>query len=122
MRKQTKSSMTSKLDKICSLIIRKQGKCCMCADEQYERLQCAHIFSRTYRNTRWDLNNLLCLCASCHFYTHRNPLIFAEFVKEYLGEYKYAQLRNYHNLVKRFTLPEMMNLYEALRKEYETND
>lgn len=115
MKKQTKSSLTTKLDKECSRIVRSRGKCELCWKEEYSKLQCCHIFSRTYRNTRWSLQNLLCLCASCHFESHRNPLMFSEFVMEYLGDYKYQELKAQHLAIKRWNIIEMQELLQSLK-------
>ena len=114
MRKQTKSSLTRKLDKAVSRIVRARGMCEFCSISDYDKLQCCHIFSRTYRNTRWDLKNLLCLCARCHFLSHRNPIDFTESVKQYLGDYEYTQLRLRHNAIKRYTLQDMAELLTTL--------
>ena len=114
MKHQTKSSLTRKLDKEVSRIVRARGMCEFCSMTDYEKLQCCHIFSRTYRNTRWDLNNLLCLCASCHFKSHRNPIDFTESAKQRLGEYEYTQLRIRHNAIKRYTLQDMQSLLTIL--------
>lgn len=116
MRKQTKSSLTRKLDSECSRLIRSIGYCVMCHKSDYEKLQCAHIFSRTYRSVRWDLDNLLSLCASCHFHSHRNPLLFAEFVKNHLGDYKYQSLKGRAIALKRWTIPEMQDLLDGLKE------
>lgn len=115
MAKPTRSSMTNKLDKICSLIIRSHGQCVMCLQTDYEKLQCAHIYSRTYRSVRWDLENLLPLCASCHFYSHKNPLIFAEFVQGHLGSVKYQSLKARATAIKKWALHEMVSYYESLQ-------
>lgn len=45
------------------------------------RLECAHIISRRYANTRTDLDNAICLCSSAHRYFTANPLDFAAFVE-----------------------------------------
>lgn len=116
MAKPTRSNMTNKLDKICSLIVRSHGQCVMCLQTDYEKLQCAHIYSRTYRSTRWDLNNLLPLCASCHFYSHRNPLIFAEFVKGHLGPVNYKSLKQRATSIKQWGLQEMVDYYNTLKE------
>lgn len=111
--------MTRKLDSRCSLIIRSRMECAWCCNhvESISDLQCAHIFSRTYRNTRWDLDNLVNLCPGCHFYGHRNPIAFVEFIKNtWLSVYKYEQLKIKHNAIKRWTLQEMVDLYEELGK------
>lgn len=117
MRKPTKSSMTRKLDIRCSLIIRSRMECAWCCVrvESISDLQCAHIFSRTYRNTRWDLDNLLPLCPKCHFYGHRNPIAFVEFIKAmYLTCNQYENLKQKHNLIKKWSLNEMVDLYNSL--------
>ena len=118
MKKQTKSSLTRKLDKECSRIVRARGGCQWgvsknCSND-YDKQQCAHIFSRTYRNTRWNLNNLLSLCVGCHFEAHKNPILFTEFVQRHLGEYNYQELKMQHNAIKRYTLQEMQELLKTL--------
>ncbi len=116
MRKITKTGLTRKLDSEVSRITRSLGYCVSCHKTDYEKLQCCHIFSRTYRNTRWDLKNLLCMCAGCHFEAHRNPIKFVEKVQEYLGEYEYTALKTRHNAIKKWTLCEMSELLESLKK------
>jgi hypothetical protein len=115
MKKQTKKSMTVKLDKECSRVVRSQGRCAWCGNTDYSKLQCCHIFSRTYRAVRWDLLNLLCLCAGCHFRGHKNPVLFTEFVKEYLGEFKYEELKIRATAIKKWTLGEMVDYYDKLK-------
>lgn len=115
MRKQTKTGLTRKLDAEVSRITRLQGYCVSCWNKDYSKLQCCHIFSRTYRNTRWDLKNLLCMCAGCHFEAHKNPIKFVEKVREYLGEYEYQALKTRHNAIKKWKIYEMEELLESLK-------
>lgn len=115
MAKATKSSLTRKLDKVCSLIVRK-NPCAKCGEAQYDKLQCAHIFSRTYRSVRWDLLNLLSLCASCHFWAHRNPILFQEFIYEYLGENQYFALKQRAAALKKWSLTEMVEMYAQFKR------
>lgn len=116
MKKPTKTGLTNKLDKECSRIIRSQGICVSCGENDYSKLQCCHIFSRTYKNTRWDLMNLLCMCAGCHFESHKNPIMFVERVRQHLGEYNFNQLKARHNFIKRWTIPEMQDLLKSLQE------
>jgi len=116
MKKQTKNSLTVKLDRECSRIVRARGGCQWCGEPDYSKLQCAHIFSRTFRNTRWDLHNLICLCARCHFEAHQKPILFTEFVRNVLGEYFYASLKSNHNAIKRWTVTEMEELWQTLKQ------
>ena len=72
-------------------LTRERGSCQNCGTTQ--SLQCAHIISRKYSNTRTDLDNALCLCASCHMRFTDNQIDFAEFVIGIVGESRYAELR-----------------------------
>lgn len=114
MRKPTKTSLTRNLDKEVSRIVRSLGECAKC--HKTEQLETSHIFSRRYRNLRWTLMNCICLCKSCHYYFHANPIIYGEFVREYLGEVNYIQLKTQANITKKWTLQEMSELLETLKK------
>lgn len=70
----------AKADKLFSLIVRSVGSCQACGENRYEQLQTAHIISRRYNNTRCDLDNAICLCASCHRHFTDHPVKFGEFV------------------------------------------
>lgn len=113
--KPTKSSMSNKLDKICSEITRSVGQCEWCGCADYAKLQCAHIHSRTYKSVRWDLKNLICLCAKCHFYGHKNPLAFTDFVHNYLGDYEYTALRIRAKPTSHHKLHHLIELYASLK-------
>jgi len=115
MRKSTKKSLTRKLDKVCSEIVRSRGYCVKC--QKTKNLQACHIFSRTYRSVRWDIQlNILCLCAGCHFHAHKNPVLFTEFVRNYLGDLNYASLKRIATSIKKWTLVEMQELYDILKQ------
>ena len=73
-----------------ALITRDFGKCMKC--NRQHALQCAHIISRKYSQTRTDLNNAFCLCASCHMYFTDNPVEFGQFTIDQIGEENYYAL------------------------------
>jgi hypothetical protein len=68
----------AKCDTTFSLIIRSIGECENCYKTEY--LQCAHIISRRYSNTRTDLRNAFCLCAGCHRRYTDHPREFSRFI------------------------------------------
>lgn len=78
-------------DTLFSKLVRLVGACVNCGG--VSALQCAHIVSRRYLCTRWDFDNAVCLCASCHlYYTHR-PLEWEAWVIERKGEDEYSALK-----------------------------
>jgi hypothetical protein len=77
----------AKADKIFSEIIRSIGECESCYKTEW--LQCAHICSRRYSNTRTDLRNAFCLCAGCHRRFTDHPREFSRFISDTWAEAYY---------------------------------
>ena len=46
---------------------------------------CAHIFTRSRRSTRWDTENALGLCRTCHAWAHAKPYLFTLLVASRTG-------------------------------------
>ena len=111
--KKTKKTLKRKLDKLVSEIIRKRGKCEHCGKNI--KLQVAHVFSRTYNSTRFYSDNLLCLCASCHWFFHKNPVLFGEWVKKHLGKKKYENLKRKKEQIKKWIIQELEEIYKKLK-------
>jgi hypothetical protein len=112
MKKPTKKSLTRKLDKAVSEKVRARGECAWC--KKTEGLEACHIFSRRYRSVRWDMDNLICLCHRHHFYSHSNPILFAEFIKEYLGKERYTQLKFRARMTKKWIIEELQELLTTI--------
>lgn len=73
------------LDVLFSKRIRERdgGRCVLCGSTSC--VQCAHLFSRRYKNTRWDPENAWTLCDRQHlYYTHR-PLEWDDLLRQRLG-------------------------------------
>lgn len=56
-------------------------------------LHAHHIFTRTRKATRHDLENGVALCYGCHMWAHRNPLDFHEWIEEQIGTATYDAVR-----------------------------
>ena len=89
----------NRLDREVSKKVRARGRCERCGNADPFRLQCCHIFSRRYSKLRHDENNLLCLCAACHFWAHANPVLFTLFVQGYKGNRHFQELIDVRNSI-----------------------
>lgn len=95
MKKKAPSiAMCDKLVRLAAL--KKYGeKCAICGKDG--GLNVHHIFGRTNRSVRWDLDNLIPLCVYHHvwgkFSAHLSPIEFIEFVKDKRGNEWYKRLR-----------------------------
>jgi hypothetical protein len=92
-KKKTKPrSIIKKLDRLFSECIRNIGQCEKCGSR--ENLQCAHVISRRHYNTRWDLENAICLCVKCHLYwSHKEPHAFVRWFDNKYGGSLYEVLK-----------------------------
>lgn len=114
-KKFNRKILKDQLDELFSLIIRNRGKCERCG--KTSPLNTAHIFSRRNLATRWDKDNVFCLCVGCHFWAHQSPILFAEFAKEKLGNEKYEKLKKKSIEIKKWGIKELENLLEKFREE-----
>ena len=114
-RKNERQKIKDELDKLFSIIIRDKGKCERCG--KTSPLNTAHIFSRRNLATRWDKDNVLCLCVGCHFWAHQNPIEFVEWINKLRGVSWYNKLREKANKVKKWTIPELKELLKEFEKE-----
>lgn len=114
-KKGTKSWYKQKCDTIFSKIVRSIGYCEKCGTT--ESLQCAHIEPRTNHTLRWDKNNALSLCYSCHIHwAHKNPREFTHWVEsEFPKKIKYIDKNK--NIFTKRSLPDYEDLYEKLKHE-----
>ena len=95
-----KTHATKRADKIFAAKVRSKGRCIgqtkywvgavfPCAGS----LQCCHLFSRRYRNIRWDYLNAVPGCAAHHLYMDTNPIQKDDLMLDLL-EHKYQELHD----------------------------
>jgi 5-methylcytosine-specific restriction endonuclease McrA len=112
-KRQTKKSISKICDKLWSKRILNAGRCERCGSVR--NLQAAHIFSRSLRSVRWELDNGLCLCGGCHiFWAHKNPVEFTEFVKGKLKEERYENLRKKAKTIVDLTHEDILQIQQYL--------
>lgn len=114
----SKTTVKRKIDTLFSQIIRERGKCEHCG--KTDNLQAAHIFSRSNMAVRWSFENVLCLCAGCHFWAHKNPILFVKWVEEYIGNERFVELSTVAVKIRKWTEPEMVEFHLLLKEQAES--
>lgn len=94
------------------------GKCEYCG--KTKGLNFHHIFSRSNKSTRWDLDNGVLLCAYHHvfshqFSAHKTPMLFADWIKELRGEDWYKSLRFRASVPFKPSIQELEDLLKKLK-------
>ena len=49
-------------------------------------MQCSHFIGRKHKSTRYDTDNVLCLCASCHAKVEEDPGLHTRVFTEIMGK------------------------------------
>ena len=119
-KKLTKTQLIKKCDTLWAEITKKRAgfRCEYCGETHY--LNSHHIFSRSNKSTRWDLNNACVLCPAHHtfsstFSAHKTSVEFVEWIKQKRGEKWYQELRKHASEVKQHTTQSLTLLLESLK-------
>lgn len=101
------------------LVKLKAGLKCEYCGTTTKQLHSHHIFSRSKKSTRWDIDNGICLCAGHHvlsstFSAHKTPTEFTYWFEKYKGKdfiemltFKSNQISKLHNFEKELLLKEL---------------
>ena len=109
-----------KLDAQClelwSKCIRTKQRVCRNCGSDY-RLQAHHIVQRTYKLSRYNTQNGLCLCAGCHFTEKIDPERFRSMIIGIIGEETYIAMQNKYRVQWKWTVPELREIRDGLKAE-----
>src|ERR1700751_5540242 len=112
-KKPKKSTLKNKLDKKVGALCRSKGYCERCGNREQAQIQWCHVSSRQYLSTRWDPDNYLAMCASCHFWQHKNPTLWTEWFNEKFP----GRMKRLHEKLQKgetWDVGKMLKLYETL--------
>ena len=90
-KKPSRTTQRNKADRLFSELIRSKGYCERCKRTD-GFLQCCHIRSRRFLNTRWNEGNSFCACAGCHRWFHDHPHLFGAWLNQKYGSDKVQQV------------------------------
>lgn len=122
MKIKAKNGIEKKLDDAWSKLVKlRAGNKCEYCGTKTKQLHSHHLFTRSRRSTRWDVQNGICLCAGHHvlgnFSAHKSPLEFTEWLYTYKGKDFIDKIRLKSNGLGKFTLFEKEILLKELQKE-----
>jgi len=80
-------------------------------------LQGHHLVQRTYKLSRYNIENGLTLCARCHFPEHVNPEKFRRMIIGVIGEEKYTELHDTYMVNYKWSVAELREIKEELKAE-----
>ena len=108
-----------KYDALFSFLVRERAnwKCEYCLrDFRHDphSLHCSHVFGRRKQSVRCHPDNAMAHCIGCHRILGENPVEFARFVMETLGEQRYERLKVLANKPTKFTKADK----ELIHKHY----
>jgi hypothetical protein len=95
---------------------------CECCGKQYEEnsqgLHCSHHFSRRHRSVRWCGDNASSHCFSCHQRLGGNPVEFARWIENKLGNGLVQILEDKKNTLVKISKLEEKEIADHYKAEY----
>lgn len=82
-------------------------------------MHCSHFKSRINKSTRWEIDNLSCLCAACHKRLGENPDEHTIFIASKLGAYRLDRLIRKGNQSRKWREDEKAEMYRHYKNELE---
>ena len=119
-RKYKHKTERQKLDDDClalwSRCVRIGQKTCRNCNSDY-LLQAHHIVQRTYKLSRYNTKNGLCLCKGCHFPEKIDAERFRRMVTGIIGEDEYNAMQDKYRVEYKWSILELKTIREELRAE-----
>lgn len=117
-----------KYDAICSLMARERdGKCQAPGCNKTQFLNAHHIFPRGRKSTRFDLKNLISLCATHHTFSsewsaHKTNETFKIWLKQRIGEDFYYDLerKSLRYMSEKKAIEEFKPIADAWKSTHDT--
>ena len=123
MKKSRKSKLIKENDEMWSVLVRNRFNytCAMCDDGVRKPVSAHHIFGRSNKATRWEVDNGVALC----YYHHRfcihggrcSPEEILVFYKRILGEKRYKELKEMAKKPVKFNLAFVIDYNVRLRNQ-----
>ena len=129
MKKETRKSLEKKADRLWSLCTIKRDKSCQWVMEKATKTKKAvlcgstsnlsshHIRTRDNHNTKYSLNNSICLCWSHHVLQKYRPQKFHDGIIDIIGQAKYDYLRELSEAVCKLSTADLREIVESLQRE-----
>jgi hypothetical protein len=99
IKRTPRKTLWNKADRLWAVAIKaRDGHCLRCGQDYH--LEAAHIWGRNHYGVRWDLENGIALCRSCHVKFTYRPAAWHLWIQGLLGPAKYDALALRANTAK----------------------
>ena len=116
MKKKTLINANDKLSRAINLL---KGRCEKCSRAYPYQLHWAHVYGRRAKVIRWNPLNWLLLCATCHRWSHENPILFTEWFTGTFGKVRTKELEELLRSTKTITVKDYEKINRSLRRVLE---
>ena len=89
------------------IVNKKYNSICVNCNSKYHP-QVAHLISRGYYTVRWDINNAVILCSSCHVKFTFKPLQWEQWIIKRIGQFEYDNLKRKALTYQKISYPEII--------------
>lgn len=123
MRKKTRQRLRFLLDEVFSQLVRERANW-TCehsgryfAEGERQGLHCSHLFSRRHLATRWHPDNAFAHSYRSHQELGGNPVLFARWASERLGDGRIQMMEERYRSVRKYTPRDLEEMLEHYTQE-----
>jgi len=109
------SVQMKRTDKALSDFIRAKIPYCVTCGSR-ESLTAGHVFGRSFKSTRFSLDNVFTQCAECNGDHERDRSRFDNWYKEQFGEAAFNGLEVHSKTIRKWTVSELIQLEEDFKR------
>lgn len=109
------SVQMKKTDKSLSDFIRAKIPYCVTCGGR-EELTAGHVFSRSFKSTRFSLDNVFTQCSQCNGDHERDRSRFDNWYKRTFGEEAFSGLETHSKTLRKWTVSELIQLEEDFKR------
>ena len=116
----TRRNIIDRLDAVVSRIVQDRDRYCMDCGRfpvrGYVQLTHAHIFPRANMSVRFNPDNGITLCFSCHRHHQEHPVLFMEWMIRHMGRARYEAPERRARTIEDYPEWRLKELYRELKK------
>jgi hypothetical protein len=115
MKKPNRKQLELQIDRLWAKRIRERDTTCRSCNSDAPGLSAHHIRVRQHTATKFDVQNGILLCRSCHSLQKFRPEKFHDMIIDIIGQPEYDRLREKSKVVVKLNVQDLIEIKEYLK-------
>lgn len=114
MKSPNRKQLEIQCDRLWAKKVKERDCACRYCNSDEKGLSAHHIRVRQHQSTKYDVENGLLLCRSCHSLQKFRPEMFHDMIIEIMGQKEYDRLKEKSRAVVKYTVKDLHDIKDHL--------